>query len=78
MRLNKKFLSESLAGSEALKLEDWGAFNIEFRLCLGFKGDGAGEGLQGIICHFWLWSMWPTTAYSKWSLFHLYSIITKP
>lgn len=52
MRLNKKFLSESLAGSEALKLEDWGAFNIEFRLCLGFKGDGAGAGLQGIICRF--------------------------
>lgn len=44
MRLNNKFLNESLAGSEALKLEDWGAFNTEFQSCLGFQGVGAAEG----------------------------------
>lgn len=44
MRLNNKFLNESLVGSEALKLEDWGAFNTEFQSCLGFQGVGAAEG----------------------------------
>lgn len=78
MRLNNKFLNESLAGSEALKLEDWGAFNTEFQSCLGFQGVGAAEGSRVSFAVFWFWSMWPTTAYSKWSLSHFHRVITKP
>lgn len=38
MRLNNKFLNESLAGSEALKLEDCGAFNSSLAWALRESG----------------------------------------